>query len=154
MSGTMSRLVTMHRLHFNSSDYRDSCYATWVGTKETVNTHTQFWMDVYDRRCTRVCSSWRLLYKSLPESRVEATVIASHCTRHYSNLTCKWLIQHLFHTPLLKTDWLASVSWRWLGQASRNVETNFRTDSAIVQLIIVRLAKVVVQANLLYLPPG
>ena len=32
-------------------------------------------------------------------------------------------------------SFLVSVSWRWLEQASRNVETNLRTDSTVVQLI-------------------
>ena len=49
----MTCLITSYLLNLNSSEYRDSCYVTWLGssfclvTKETMNTHTQFWMDVY-----------------------------------------------------------------------------------------------------------
>ena len=47
-----------------------------------------------------------------------------------------------------------SCSWRWLEQASQNIETNSRTDFAVVHLITILQAKVVVLAYFYTIRPG
>ena len=108
----MTCSITSYHLNLNSSHYPDSCYVTRLGTsfcvdtQVTVNTHTKFRMDVNCRMVPGFAHLEVAFAKACHEPFDISTVSivlaiqmyavhcdqASYCTRHYSNLTCKWLI--------------------------------------------------------------
>ena len=66
---------------------------------------------------------------------LESKGLYIYTTYVFSNPTQQCTILQLL--VLVETDLVYSVSWWWLEQASRNIETNLRTDSAVVQLITI-----------------
>ena len=100
----MTCLVTMYRLHLNSSDYRDSCYVKWFGGKLCVVTsrcaihiHSELFMGVHRllRNYRKACpeSSHIAAVSSLRNLNISVTSDkARHRTRQYSNQTRKCLI--------------------------------------------------------------